>query len=128
MIIYEHEIQEEEYLDENFIVFQENSNEQEEEERKFVCDFYNCRKSFKRKQHLKNHKLTHINLDDRMKFTCDLCKKQFLSASTLKDHKECVHDKVSYNVNFNIFVYCNLSFCFILDSKLHLRIMFETVF
>lgn len=63
-------------------------------ERKFKCPISGCGKSFKQKQHLKNHALTHA--DDQRPYRCmnATCGKSFKSISHLKDHTQGIHLKL----------------------------------
>ena len=62
--------------------------------RQFKCTFEGCGKSFKQKQHLKNHLLTHSDFD--RPFSCNYkgCGKAFKSISHLKDHTQSIHMKL----------------------------------
>ena len=63
-------------------------------ERQFKCTYEGCDKSFKQKQHLKNHLLTHA--DGVRPFRCKYpnCGKAFKSISHLKDHTQSIHMKL----------------------------------
>ena len=60
--------------------------------RRFQCTSPGCEKSFKQKQHLKSHMLTHVEGGVRpYRCTYTDCGKTFKSISHLKDHTQSVH-------------------------------------
>ena len=63
-------------------------------ERQFECPHVGCTKSFKQKQHLKNHLLTHSTDVRPFKCTHQGCGKAFKSISHLKDHTQSIHMKL----------------------------------
>ena len=57
----------------------------------FKCTFEGCDKSFKQKQHLKNHMLIHADGVRPFRCTYANCGKAFKSISHLKDHTQSIH-------------------------------------
>ena len=80
------------HLDENNYCIQLNKNQ-------FVCDFNECKKSFKTKSGLKRHQTSHST---ERPFKCDIngCDKSFKTSSHLSVHKRCVHSINRYRCDW----------------------------
>lgn len=60
-------------------------------EKNWVCDFENCKKSFKNGSNLRRHKQTHLSKEQRTDITlCPECGVQILK-ETLRDHMQRIH-------------------------------------
>ncbi|ODM94349.1 putative zinc finger protein [Orchesella cincta] len=70
------------------------NGESEDEITEFRCD--QCFKTFGSNIILRNHILTHIDVDLRKKYECDICHAKLTSPTGLKYHKQDVHSKVVY--------------------------------